>query len=102
MEGRHRRAEGLCAELAPEVLKTTWHLRQWLVVEVLIGILEFHNIAMEDDEECEVFGVWSLDRGAAATNSTRWRESDSCLGPSQKQESMLRIDDSAIVARISC
>jgi len=26
----------------------TWQLRQWLVVEVLIGVLEFHDIAMED------------------------------------------------------
>ena len=38
----------------------TWQLhrlRQWLVVEVLIGILQFHDIAMEDGEKSEVFGV---------------------------------------------
>lgn len=38
------------------VLKDTWHVRRWLVVEVLIGILEFHDIAMEDDADREVFG----------------------------------------------
>jgi hypothetical protein len=46
-------------------------LRQWLVVEVLIGILEFHDFAMEDGEEREVFGIiGSSDQVAAATNAT--------------------------------
>jgi hypothetical protein len=33
------------------------HLRQWLLVEGLIGILGFHDIPIEDDEECETFGI---------------------------------------------
>lgn len=41
--------------------KDTWHLRQWLVVEVLIGILEFHDIAMEGDEDREVSSTWYSD-----------------------------------------
>ena len=60
--GRHQ-GRGPCAELAPDVPKDTWHLRQWLVVEVLIGILEFHDIAIEGDVDREVLDFWYSDRG---------------------------------------
>jgi hypothetical protein len=58
MEGRHRERGPLPGAGSS---KDTWHLRQWLVVEVLIGILEFHDIAMEGDEDREVSSTWYSD-----------------------------------------
>jgi hypothetical protein len=48
------------------LLRDTWNLRQWLVVEVLIGILEVHDIAMEGDVDREVFGIWYFDRATCS------------------------------------